>query len=300
MLLCQTVSGLVKLLHPDGKCAIRLIPEGPLPPGDIFSVGVDPGTDRVALFRIQAASVAGNGRFNLVGVTSKDIRESAKMAFDYLRANAKRVGLERDFGGYDLNIQVMSPMQGRDTPDLGVAFFIAILSAMVGRNIGAGLVVLGQMSIHGVFSRIDNLADRLRVAMDAGAACIGSEKNSTRSLSKSSPGMLPRSAAWGMDGTCLRRWLPAAHLNLEAPRTPDLSTRAPLDPLQTRKALVRGGTSRVCSAPPDLDAYGAPFPDRRGRKPLLRAARAAWPLHASCWRARRGHHPRHPLSLQAP
>ena len=38
---------------------------------------------------------------------------------------------------------------------------------MVGRNIGAGLVVLGQMSIHGVLSRIDNLADRLRIAMDS-------------------------------------------------------------------------------------------------------------------------------------
>lgn len=60
-------------------------------------------------------------------------------------------------------------MHGRDTPDLGVAFFIAILSAMVGRNIGADLVVFGQMSIHGVLSRIDNLADRLRIAMDSGA-----------------------------------------------------------------------------------------------------------------------------------
>ncbi|MBK8265281.1 MAG: hypothetical protein IPK80_28625 [Nannocystis sp.] len=91
------------------------------------------------------------------------------MAFDYLRANGRRVGLDRDFSSYDLNIQVMSQMHGRDTPDLGVAFFIAILSAMVGRNIGAGLVVLGQMSIHGVLSRIDNLADRLRIAMDSGA-----------------------------------------------------------------------------------------------------------------------------------
>lgn len=60
-------------------------------------------------------------------------------------------------------------MHGRDTPDLGVAFFIAILSAMVGRNIGADLVVFGQMSIQGVLSRIDNLADRLRIAMDSGA-----------------------------------------------------------------------------------------------------------------------------------
>lgn len=220
----RTVSGLMKLLHPDGKCtkqemaeyvsfglelrrrvkeqlkrinpiefsrvnlsfvdretgdevvaeckemgATKLIPEGQLPPGDIFSVGYDPEGERVCLFRIQVAALPGSGKFQVVGVTSKSIRESARMAFDYLRSSAKRIGLDRDFTSYDFNIQVMSPTQGRDTQDLGMAFFIAILSAVLTRPIIGSLVVLGQMTIHGVLSRIDNLADRLRVAMDAGA-----------------------------------------------------------------------------------------------------------------------------------
>jgi ATP-dependent Lon protease len=91
------------------------------------------------------------------------------MAFDYLRANAKRVGLDRDLGQYDLNIQVMSPTHGKDTVDLGVAFYIAILSAIVNKPIAGSLVVMGQMSIHGVLSRVEQLGDRLRVTMDAGA-----------------------------------------------------------------------------------------------------------------------------------
>ena len=123
----------------------------------------------MALFRIQAAALPGSGRFSLVGVTSKAIRESARMAYDYLRGNTKRIGLERDVSGYDFNIQVMSPMHGKDTEDLGSAFFVAIVSAIVQKNIAPSLVVLGQMSIHGVLSRVEALADRLRVAMDAGA-----------------------------------------------------------------------------------------------------------------------------------
>ncbi len=150
----------------------RLIPEGPLPPGDIFSVGHDPGGERVALFRIQVAALPGSGKFTLAGVTSKDIKESARMAYDYLRANARRVSLDRDFSSYDFHIQVMSPMHAKDTPDLGVAFFVAILSAMVNKNIAPSLVVLGQMSIHGVLHRIENLGDRLRIAMDAGARLV--------------------------------------------------------------------------------------------------------------------------------
>jgi ATP-dependent Lon protease len=220
----RTISGLLKLLHPDGKCtkeelaeyiqfalelrrrikeqlkrmnplefpkvnlsyidkesgdeffaeckeigATRLIPEGPLPPGDVFSVGRDTTNERVALFRIQVAALPGNGRFQVVGVSAKGAKESARMAFDYLRANAKRVGLDRDLGQYDLNIQVMSPTHGKDTVDMGVAFFIAILSAIVNKPIAGSLVVMGQMSIHGVLSRVEQLGDRMRVAMDAGA-----------------------------------------------------------------------------------------------------------------------------------
>jgi len=149
--------------------AIKLIPDGPLAPGDVFSVGYDPSGDRFCLFRIQVAALPGSGRFQVLGITSKSVRESARMAFDYLRANAKRIGLDRDLGSYDFNVQLMSPMHGQDTEDLGVAFYVAILSAIVGKPIAGGLVVLGQMSIHGVLDRIDRLGDRLRVAMDAGA-----------------------------------------------------------------------------------------------------------------------------------
>lgn len=220
----KTISGLMKLLHPDGECskeemeeyisfalemrrrvkeqlkrinpiefsrvnlsymdketgdeflaecvelgATRIIPEGPLPPGDVFSVGYDPTGDRVSLFRIQVAALPGTGKFQVVGITSKSIKESARMSYDYLRGNTKRIGLDRDPKSYDFNIQIMSPMHGKDSEDLGAAFFVAIVSAMVGKNIAPSLVILGQMSIHGVLNRVESLGDRLRVAMDAGA-----------------------------------------------------------------------------------------------------------------------------------
>ena len=149
--------------------AVRLIPDGPLTAGDIFSVGYDTTSERPCLWRIQVAALPGSGKFQVVGITSKAIRESARVAFDYLRTNAKRIGLDRDFSGYDVNIQIMSPSQGKDTEDLGMAFYVSILSAILERPTAASLVVLGQLSLHGVLNRIENLSDRLRVAMDAGA-----------------------------------------------------------------------------------------------------------------------------------
>ena len=147
----------------------QLIPDSPLSPGDLFTVGFDPNESRYSLYRIQISVIPGSSRFNLVGTTGKGIKESARMAYDYLKANAKRVGIDRDISSYDMNIQVMSLMQGKDANDLGVAFYLCLISAILNRPIAAGLVILGQMSIHGVLSRVEGLGDKLRIAMDAGA-----------------------------------------------------------------------------------------------------------------------------------
>ncbi len=147
----------------------QLIPEVPLSPGDLFTVGFDPAEGRYSLYRIQVSAVPGGHRFNVVGTTSKGIKESARMAYDYLKASAKKIGIDRDLSSYDLNIQVMSLMQGKDANDLGVAFYIGLISAILGRSVSPSLVILGQMSIHGVLSRVEGLGDKLRIAMDAGA-----------------------------------------------------------------------------------------------------------------------------------
>ena len=44
----------------------QIIPEGPLAPGDLFTVGFDPGEGRYSLYRIQVTAIPGGGRFNVV------------------------------------------------------------------------------------------------------------------------------------------------------------------------------------------------------------------------------------------
>jgi ATP-dependent Lon protease len=60
-------------------------------------------------------------------------------------------------------------MQAKEGSETGVGFFIAILSSVLDRPTATQLVVLGEMSIHGVLMRVDSLGDKLKVALDAGA-----------------------------------------------------------------------------------------------------------------------------------
>jgi len=162
----------------------QLIPDGALNPGDLFTVGFDPEESRYSLYRLQVTATPSGHRFNVVGVPGRNIRESARMAYDFIKANASRIGLDRDIASYEVNVQVMSLMQGKDSTDLGVALFIAMVSALVGRSIAAGVVVLGQMSIHGVLNRVEGLADKLRISMDAGAKRVLIPSDSRRDFAE--------------------------------------------------------------------------------------------------------------------
>jgi ATP-dependent Lon protease len=170
----------------------HLIPPGPLPAGDVFTVGHDPEEGRFALFRIQCAVAPGGGRFGVVGLGSRGIRESARMAYDYLRASGRQIGIDSDLSEYDVNLQVMALMPARETADLGMAFYVAMFSAILARPIGAGLVVLGQMSLHGVLSRVDALGDKLRVAMDAGARRVLIPTENSRDFATLPPEILDK------------------------------------------------------------------------------------------------------------
>jgi ATP-dependent Lon protease len=52
-----------------------------------------------------------------VGATGKGIKESARMAYDYLKGNTAKMGTDRDISTFDTNIQVISLMQAKDADD---------------------------------------------------------------------------------------------------------------------------------------------------------------------------------------
>lgn len=91
-----------------------------------------------------------------------------------------------------MNLQVMALMPARETADLGMAFYVAMFSAILARPIGAELVVLGQMSLHGVLSRVDALGDKLRVAMDAGARRVLIPTENSRDFATLPPEVLDK------------------------------------------------------------------------------------------------------------
>lgn len=148
-----------------------LIENSPLPPGVCYTATSD--GSNTALIKIEVVAIKGNGKLNITGSNSSEIRENIKNTYNYLRANEKSLLNEQhSLASYDLNIQVTSLLGQQMSGGIGGAVFVGIISAIYKKNLKAALAVLGNVSIGGAIEKAINFADKISVLSENGARNI--------------------------------------------------------------------------------------------------------------------------------
>lgn len=149
-----------------------LIPEGPLTPGTIHTIGSG-GGGHLGLYRIELQVTAGNGKLSISGVGSNaKAKEPIKVAFDYFKANASRVSASPKPGDRDYHLHIVELHNTGPNESMTLVSFIALCSGLLTKPVQGSLVILGDMSLGGSIIPADNLAASLQVAFDAGAKRI--------------------------------------------------------------------------------------------------------------------------------
>jgi len=146
-----------------------LIPPGQPNPGVVFTIGTDLEQARHAIFRVETQAMKGRGGTRITGAPSRAMRDAIQTAYTFLRGHSRELGISKDPNEYDFHVQIVNLMQSKEGSETGVAFFIAMLSAMLDKPVLEQSVVLGEMSIHGSLLKVPALAERLQLAMDNGA-----------------------------------------------------------------------------------------------------------------------------------
>lgn len=146
-----------------------LIPDGPLSPGVMHTVATG-SAGHLGLYRLETQVVAGNGTLKTSGLGSNSgAREAIKVGFDYFKANASRVSASVKAGDHDYHLHVVELHNTGPTTAMTLAAFVALCSGVLGKPLQQQLVVLGSMSLGGNIIPVENLAESLQVAFDAGA-----------------------------------------------------------------------------------------------------------------------------------
>lgn len=162
----------------------KLIPEGPCAPGQVYSIAQ--GKNGMwGCFRLEARMMPeGSGKFTRTGIgTARDAKEATETAFNYLRANARRIsgGIAISERDYIVDYQDLQGLGMTDT--LAMPTLVVLCSVALNRPVLSSLVVLGEMSIGGAVAPVENLANVLQVAHDAGATKVLLPMSSAGALS---------------------------------------------------------------------------------------------------------------------
>lgn len=106
------------------------------------------------MFLLQCQMNRGSGRIVPLGNLSTRMREALKAADAYLKANLRNLGIDADLRAYDLTIQAVNLNQAKEGADTAVAFFISMVSALLGRSVAERSVVLGEMTVQGTLVKV--------------------------------------------------------------------------------------------------------------------------------------------------
>lgn len=146
-----------------------LIPEGTCNPGQVYTVSTGK-SGMIGLFRLESQLLPGNGKFTCNGLGSdREARESTQNAFNYLKANGNRISQSISTTMKDYIIQYQDLQGIGMTSTLSLPTLIALCSIAIQKPTVSSLAVLGDISVSGTVSKVENLANTLQVCLDSGA-----------------------------------------------------------------------------------------------------------------------------------
>ena len=150
-----------------------LISLDPLSPGSAYSIFVETsGTP--GLFRIEVGTSVGTGKLQLSGGMKKLMKESLQRAFTYLKSHKAEFGIGREVDNTDFHVECVNLLGTDVDAIMGVAFFVALYSALRKKSIKAATIILGDLTIQGNIKALASVQESLQLGMDNGArkACI--------------------------------------------------------------------------------------------------------------------------------
>lgn len=114
------------------------------------------------ILQIEAVLFPGKGNIILTGSLGDVMKESAQLAYDYLKSNYKNYQINYDlFENYDVHIHVPEGAVPKDGPSAGVTITTTLLSLFTNTLIHTNVAMTGEMTLRGKVLPIGGLKEKV-------------------------------------------------------------------------------------------------------------------------------------------
>lgn len=146
-----------------------LIPQEPSKPGTLYTIGLS-NKGMPGLYRLELQVTKGTGKLATSGLwNSSAAKEKVKIAFDFFKANAGRISAGNKVNDHDFHLHAVELQNTGPLTDLSLASLVVLSSGLLGKPVQSQMVVMGDMSLGGIVTPVESIAECLQVAFDAGA-----------------------------------------------------------------------------------------------------------------------------------
>ncbi len=122
---------------------------------------------------VEASRSQGHGNLTITGQLGKVMEESVRIAYSYLRAHAKELGIDEGvFENSDFHIHVPEGAVPKDGPSAGITMTTALYSLLTGRPVRPDVAMTGEITLRGQVTPIGGVKMKVLAAHRAGLRTI--------------------------------------------------------------------------------------------------------------------------------
>ncbi len=144
----------------------------PLPPGQVYVISPGGQDEAIGLFRIEVTENSGSGVRILNQSPPAPFKESVKIAEQNLYTRSRELVGDRNPKEHEFAVQIRSFDAAKNGSQVGVAVLIALCSALLGRSLKGGVIIVGGVNLGGSIEPIHNPVDVVELALEKGASTV--------------------------------------------------------------------------------------------------------------------------------